>query len=92
MCTYIVLLENAREKASPSCDRNIVASNMPNKYQIMSGLAIITDYGRPMKPFFHRNPKLLGLSRQFEQINFGYFRPIYQHPFWCRESLVHVFH
>ena len=22
----------------------------------------------------------------------GYFRPNYQHPFWCNESLVYVFH
>ena len=26
-----------------------------------------------MKPFFHQNPKLLGLGRQFGQINFGAF-------------------
>ena len=26
-----------------------------------------------MKPFFHRNPKLLGLGRQFVQINLGAF-------------------
>jgi hypothetical protein len=26
-----------------------------------------------MKPFFHRNPKLLGLGRQIEQINYGAF-------------------
>ena len=27
------------------------------------------DYGRPMKPFFHRNPKLLGFCRQIGQMN-----------------------
>ena len=32
-----------------------------------------TDYGRPMKPFFHWNPKLLELGRQIGQINFGAF-------------------
>ena len=32
------------------------------------------DYGRAMKPFFYRNPKLLGLGRQFGQIHFGAFR------------------
>ena len=32
-----------------------------------------TDYGKPMKPFFHRNPKLLGLGRASGQINFGAF-------------------
>ena len=54
-----------------------------------------TDYGRPMKPFFHWNPELLGLGRQIGKINsgaFGVFRPNHQHPFWYSESLVHVFH
>ena len=32
-----------------------------------------TDYRRPMKPFFHRNPKLLCLGRQYGQIYFGAF-------------------
>ena len=32
-----------------------------------------TDYKRPMKPFFQRNSKLLGLGRQVGQINFGAF-------------------
>ena len=32
-----------------------------------------TDYGRPMKPFFHQNPKHLCLGRQFGQINCGAF-------------------
>ena len=27
----------------------------------------------PNEAFFHRNPKLLGLGRQFEQVNFGAF-------------------
>ena len=27
----------------------------------------------PIEAFFHRNPKLLGLGRQFGQINFGAF-------------------
>ena len=31
------------------------------------------DYGRLMKPFFHRNPILLCLGRQFGQIHFGAF-------------------
>ena len=35
--------------------------------------ACTTDYRRPMKPFFHRNSKLLSLGRQFGQINFGAF-------------------
>ena len=38
-----------------------------------------TDYGRLLKPFFHQNPKLLGLGKQFGQINFGAFR-IFQSP------------
>ena len=32
-----------------------------------------TDYGRANKAFFRRNPRLLGLGRQFRQINFGVF-------------------
>jgi hypothetical protein len=31
-------------------------------------IMIKLDYGRPMKPFFHQKPKLLGLGRQFGQI------------------------
>ena len=27
-----------------------------------------TEYGRPMKPFFNRNPELLGLGKQIGQI------------------------
>jgi hypothetical protein len=34
---------------------------------------LLTVYGRPMKFFFHQNPKLLDLGRQFGQINFGAF-------------------
>ena len=33
----------------------------------------LPDYGHPMKPFFHPNPQLLGLGRQFRQIKFGAF-------------------
>ena len=33
-----------------------------------------TDYGCPMKPFFIKIHKLLGLGRQIGQINFGVFR------------------
>ena len=32
-----------------------------------------TDYGHPMKPFFHWNTELLGLGRQIGQINSGAF-------------------
>ena len=32
-----------------------------------------TDYGCQIKPFFHRNPKLLGLNIQFGQVNFWVF-------------------
>jgi hypothetical protein len=48
-----------------------------------SPMADYTDCGRPIKSFFHRNPKLLGLGRQFGQIIWGHlvhFWPIYQHP------------
>ena len=51
----------------------------------------------PNEAFFHYNPELLGLGRQFGQINFGAFgvfsaelsAPILVQ---CSESLVHVFH
>jgi hypothetical protein len=49
----------------------------------------------PNEAFFQQNPKLLGLGRQFGQINFGAFGVFsanYQHLFWCCESLVHVLH
>ena len=47
----------------------------PEKFDVgkPTGFTNYTDYGRPMKPFFHPNPKLLGLGRQFRQINFGTF-------------------
>ena len=35
-------------------------------------------------PIFSSNRQFLG--------HLEYFRPIYQHPFWCCESLVHGFH
>ena len=66
-------------------------SNTANPFTL-SVIFRSTDYGHP---FFHQNPKLLGVGRQFGKINFGrlgYFRPIYQHPFWYCESLVHGFH
>ena len=50
------------------------------------------DHGRPVKPFFYRNPKLLGLDRQFGQIHFGAFGLFSANSFWYCESLVHVFH
>ena len=37
---------------------------------------MVTDYGRPMKYFFHCNSELLGLGRQIGQVNseaFGVF-------------------
>ena len=49
--------------------------NMPQKqHAIYTALQILadTDYGRPLKPFFHRN-QILGLGRQFGKINFGAF-------------------
>ena len=36
-------------------------------------IPLLTYYGRPMKPFFHQNSKLLCLGRQIGQINFGAF-------------------
>jgi hypothetical protein len=52
---------------------------------------IVTDYGRPMKPFFIEIPKVWAWADKFWGI-FGIFRPNYQHPFWYRESLVHIFY
>ena len=42
---------------------------------VVSKLAFLlpTDYGHPMKPFFHSNQELLGLGRQVGQINSGTF-------------------
>ena len=34
---------------------------------------VLTDYGRPMKPFFIEIPKFWGWGRQIGQINFGAF-------------------
>ena len=36
-------------------------------------LSVNTDYGRPMKPFFHLNQELFGLGRQIGQITSGAF-------------------
>ena len=44
---------------------------------------------------FHWNPELLELGRQIGQINSGAFEVFsakLSAPFWCSESLVHVFH
>ena len=35
-------------------------------------MGLNTEYGSPMKHFFHQNPKLLGLGRQIGQINFAF--------------------
>ena len=57
---------------------------------------ICPDHGlrTPNEAFFHWDPELLGLDRQNVQIlgHLWYFRPIYQHPFWYSEFLVHIFH
>ena len=50
-------------------------------YVILHGLHILRT------PFFHRNPKLLSLGRQFGQIYFGVFLAHISTPI-----LVHVFH
>ena len=51
---------------------------------------------KSMKICANTDYRLFGLVRQIGQINSGafvlfYFRPNYQHPFWCIESLVHYF-
>ena len=43
--------------------RIIISTYFNHTYSWLYELA--TDYGRPMKPFFHQNSKLLGLGRQF---------------------------
>jgi hypothetical protein len=53
---------------------------------------IFTDYGRPMKPFFIKISNFSAWADNLGWLIWGYFRPIYQHPFWYCESLVHVFH
>ena len=54
-----------------------------------------TDYERPMQLFFIEIPNFWtwadNMGRQIWG-HLGYFRPIYQHPFWYCESLVNVFH
>ena len=45
----------------------------------------ITDYGRPMKPFFIEILNFWALADNLGRYilgHFRYFRPIYQHPFW----------
>ena len=39
----------------------------------ISHLVRSRNYGRPMKPFFYQNPKLLGFGKQIGQINSGAF-------------------
>ena len=60
-------------KLYPNWDANSAAFSelvQNNKQTITVG----TDYGRPMKPFFYQNPKLLGFGRQIGQINYVAFR------------------
>ena len=55
----------------------------------------ITDYGRPIKPFFIKVPNFWAWADNLGRQVLGhlrYFRLIYQRPFWYCESLVHVFH
>ena len=46
----------------------------------------------PNETFFHRNPKLLGLGRQFGQINFSAFGVFWKNLSAPILALVHVFH
>ena len=53
-----------------------------------------TNYGRPMKPFFHQNPELLCLGRQIGQVNsraLGYFRPNCQRTRFSKVSPLFMF-
>ena len=38
-----------------------------------NGIRVTHGLQTPIEAFFHQNPKLLGLGRQFGQINFGAF-------------------
>ena len=43
-------------------------------FQLCYVIGMVRYYGLRNEAFFHRNPKLLGLGRQFGPINFGTFR------------------
>ena len=58
----------------------------------LHSLDMTTDYGRSMKPFFIKISNFWAWADNLGRYNLGYFRPIYQHPFWYCESLVHVFY
>ena len=49
----------------------------------------ITDYGRPMKPFFIAIQNFWAWADKLGRQILGQFRPNYQHPFWHSESIVH---
>ena len=69
------------------CVMCLASERIPNRFS--HGLRT------PNEDFFHRNPKLFGLGRQFGQINFGAFEVLsvdLSDLFWCSESLVHGFH
>ena len=54
-----------------------------------------TNYGRPMKPFFIKIPNFWAWTDNLGRYilgHLGYFRLIYQHPFFYCQFLVHVFH
>ena len=58
-----------------------------SKGQILAvdvSIVSITDYGRPMKPFFIEIQNFWPWAENWADK--------YQHPFWYSESLVHVFH
>ena len=50
----------------------LIRESKLTKHQNLTKI-MYTDYRCPMKLFVYRNSKLLGLGRQFEQINFGAF-------------------
>ena len=63
---YSLIIKSARVTKSELQLKITVISSLSNK-QHTHGLRT------PNEVFFHRNPKLLGLGRQFGQINFGVF-------------------
>ena len=78
---YSIIGKNKNFKLCPS----LVTFICDNFLFVIQTLALNHRLQTPNEAFFHQNPKLLGLGRQFGQINFwvnGDFRLIYQHPFW----------
>ena len=63
-----LIAQSAKDrKTSPDLTNYVDHQNLLGMYRIWHGLRT------PNEAFFHRNPELLCLGRQFGQINFGAF-------------------